>query len=333
MSQDSPKHAVIPRHIANEAIDLWMLLQEVGESGERRQLLERLAQWQNRSVLHKLAWQRLTSFQTDWDALHTENLQGVSRRVLGRRKALGRRQLLLAGIACGALSTGWFWSQRQPFAGVVYRTGVGEVRSLTLHNGSRVQLNTSTELYVSVGAEGEMHLRLTAGEILVETVPRKTSTATPDPAMVVQTELMRVQPLGTRFSVRVDDAYVKASLYEGGLQLDSPLAEESWQLLPGESLTLSRSGKVSRGQSNSQELAWQRRMLVVNRMPLQHFLKELSRYHHMWVRCAPSIAEYPVSGTYPIDDLSSVFKVLGDQLGVEFNTYLGVWVIARDKLS
>jgi len=28
MSQDSPKHAVIPRHIANEAIDLWMLLHQ-----------------------------------------------------------------------------------------------------------------------------------------------------------------------------------------------------------------------------------------------------------------------------------------------------------------
>lgn len=333
MSQNACEGAVIPRQIAIEAVDLWVLLQEADEPDSRRQLLQQIEKWQSQSPVHNKAWQRLSSFKTDLDMLQSHNYQGINKKVLDRRKGIERRQLLFAGLTCGVLSAGWFWAHRQSFDGDPYRTQVGEVSSLTLQDGSLVQLNTATELFVSVMENGQMLLRLTKGEILVETSQQITPASRQAGAMLVQTELMRVQPLGTRFLLRVEDAYVKASLYEGELQLDSPLMMRSSRLLPGESLTLSISGEVSRGQSNNHEYAWQRRMLIVQNMPLQNFLNELSRYHRLWVRCEPSITQRLVSGTYPVDDLVSVFKVLGGQLGVEFNFYLGVWVIVKNKLT
>ena len=63
--------------------------------------------------------------------------------------------------------------------------------------------------------------------------------------------------------------------------------------------------------------AWTQGMLVASNMRLADFLSELGRYRDGYLRCDPSIADFRLSGTYPLSDTDRVLNTLASTLPVE----------------
>jgi len=105
--------------------------------------------------------------------------------------------MFLAAAACIALLmvvVGFAWLKlRDP----IYRTAIGEQQTVTLNDGTRITLNTDTQLVVSY-RQTERHIRLDHGEAMFEVAKQ------PQRPFIVQVGDQQVRALGITFIVRRD---------------------------------------------------------------------------------------------------------------------------------
>ena len=79
--------------------------------------------------------------------------------------------------------------------------------------------------------------------------------------------------------------------------------------------------------------AWTQGMLVASNMRLGDFLSELGRYRDGYLRCDPSIADFRLSGTYPLSDTDRVLNTLASTLSVEVEYITRYWVTVKPARS
>ena len=107
-----------------------------------------------------------------------------------------------APLGLGALLAGSGYALRgtDAWRGVTadYHSGTGEIRALTLPDGTRLTLSTGTAIDLRFDANARLVVLL-AGEILVATAPDPAATPRP---FRVRGRHGTVQALGTRFTVR-----------------------------------------------------------------------------------------------------------------------------------
>ena len=97
-------------------------------------------------------------------------------------------------------------------------SGTGEIRALTLPDGTRLTLSTGTAIDLRFDANARLVLLL-AGEILVATAPDPAATPRP---FRVRGRHGTVQALGTRFTVREDDEDARVAVFEGAVEIRPP---------------------------------------------------------------------------------------------------------------
>jgi transmembrane sensor len=122
---------------------------------------------------------------------------GVRSRLRGR--------LALAACILLPLIGGLAWHQ---FFRDVYRTGVGEQRSLTLADGSTVDLNSRTRIRVRYTAR-ERHVDLLEGQALFHVAKNDTL------PFIVQSQHTQVRAVGTQFDVYRKDGGTIVTVIEG----------------------------------------------------------------------------------------------------------------------
>ena len=91
-------------------------------------------------------------------------------------------------------------------------TGVGELRTLTLDDGSRVHLNTDTRVRVDYDKQTR-HVSLERGEALFEVAKQ------PDWPFVVTAGGREIKAFGTEFVVRRDRKRLSVMLMEGKVKI------------------------------------------------------------------------------------------------------------------
>jgi transmembrane sensor len=121
------------------------------------------------------------------------------------------RRAFAASIAClavlGAAGV-WFTSER----GDVYASELGEVRRVTLDDGSQMLLNTQSKAIVEF-SDGMRRVRLEYGEAVFDVAHDKTR------PFVVTTSDVTVTAVGTEFAVRVKNAGVAVTVTEGVVEV------------------------------------------------------------------------------------------------------------------
>jgi len=126
---------------------------------------------------------------------------------LSRRRMLWLSGSALVATAIGAVGTGLFRRGRY------YETGVGEMRRIAMPDGSIVNLNTASALYVRF-SDDRRAVFLDAGEALFE-VAKDSSRP-----FIVTAGSTSVQAIGTAFTVRRDtDAQVSVVVSEGVVEV------------------------------------------------------------------------------------------------------------------
>lgn len=121
------------------------------------------------------------------------------------RRAFAASIAFLAALGAAGV---WFTSER----GDVYASELGEVRRVTLDDGSQMLLNTQSKAIVEF-TDGMRRVRLEYGEAVFDVAHDK---ARP---FVVTTDDVTVTAVGTEFAVRVKNAGVAVTVTEGVVEV------------------------------------------------------------------------------------------------------------------
>jgi transmembrane sensor len=254
-------------------------------------------------------------------------------RLTGSRAVAAAAMLVLAGIGV------WLYMERN-----TYGTEIGEQRSITLPDGSIVELNSRTRVRVAFGA-GERRVELLSGQALFQ-VARDASRP-----FMVESDHTRVRAIGTQFDVYRKSTGVTVTVIEGrvavrpaaagqasgtepgsgDVRVRSPSGTRSDDgadsreaalaeilLMAGEQLTVTATRAEKAARPNiAAATAWTRHQLVFDGTPLSQVIEEFSRHsRRRMVIDSPQLASLRISGQYTSASPDSLLRFLSLQKGV-----------------
>jgi transmembrane sensor len=168
--------------------------------------------WLKANPAHARAFEQMTDL---WDAgarLKTDTLARVGNA--SRARARTRVRFARFAIATAAVAAIAGVSIVRVMSNAAITTGIGEQRILTLEDGTRITLNTATQLKVRYD-DHQRRIELKNGEALFEVAKRK------DWPFIVTTGEKAVTALGTTFVVRHDTHQTAVTLIEGKVAVAS----------------------------------------------------------------------------------------------------------------
>lgn len=220
---------------------------------------------------------------------------------------VGAAAALAASIALAVV----FWpSLDDGTAPLHFQTALGEQRSVTLADDSRVVLNTDSSISVSY-SDDQRHITLQRGEAWFQVTPSETR------PFHVDAGEARVTAIGTAFNVYLDGPDTDVIVTEGVVRVSelgetgnrAPAAEV---LRANERLRTGDDGwQVAVSEDPSGALAWQRGELVAREMPLPELLRQLERYHATEILIVdPDLAVLTVSGVFDLKRPEAILSAL-----------------------
>ncbi len=248
-----------------------------------------------------------------------------------------RRRVLVAATAAMLLVIAgltWWQSQRYQF----YTTDLGERRSITLTDGSTVDLNAGTKLRVQLSSN-ERRVELLHGQALFQVAK---DTLRP---FLVQSGDAVVRAIGTQFDVYRKDSGTTVTVLEGRVAVYSTTYSDPRPSDPGaqrtsvepdvpsrqpHSRTPSANVLVSAGQQVTlipaaptpiphradinAATSWIQHKLIFEDSKLSDVAAEFNRYNaRQIVVNAPGLADLEISGVYSSTDPASLLRFLRDQ--------------------
>lgn len=278
-------------------------------------------EWHDRSEAHALAYAETEHAWNHWKQLqNSDRMREMTAAVMAataprRRSVPARRRwgpLLAAACIVAAIVVGGIGLLPRLLSAppVTYSTMVGEQRTEQLSDGTRITLNTETELQVRYG-HSQREVVLQHGEAMFDVVH---DAAHP---FVVTAGDGSVTDLGTRFAIHDDSGTVIVTLLQGRVEIAA--RDERRKLTPGQQARYGAriAGISVRKVDPTAVTAWLHGRLDFNGMPLAEAIADANRYSAVKLRLGdPELADMPVGGSFRAGDnaaiaaaLSAVFPV------------------------
>jgi transmembrane sensor len=285
------------------------------ESGWRR--------WLNEHPDHLVAWELASD---SWEESHDIPVSLVHPPVRIAPRAAQRRFTLrlaaLAALAVGATLLGIL----RFTGGREVTTAVGEQRTLSLDDGTRIELNTDSSVVVQYGDHARK-ITLRSGEAYFQVAPERR------PFTVIAGD-RQIVALGTAFTVRRDPDAVAdpltVTLIEGRVAV-APVDTMVPRALPpgaipevtvlsaGERLRVHLQGSVVDVPAIDKLTAWTRGELMFDSVSLHEAVAELNRYSHIKVTLAsPELGDLPVGGIFRAGDSLSFARAVSQTYDLSF---------------
>jgi transmembrane sensor len=234
---------------------------------------------------------------------------------------LTRRGLLAAGLATIAVGTAggawWLWRRR----GEVFETELGEVRRITLPDGSSMLLDSGSLAHVRFG-EHRRDIELVRGQGLFD--------VTKDPLrpFVVAARDVSVRAVGTVFAVRAVDQQVAVTVTEGVVEVSdtsAPGAASPQKVEADERAVVSDAHGIEikpvTPAQIERHLAWRDGTLSFDGEPLSDAVAEVNRHNVRQITIDdPTLAQRPVVGLFHSTDTAGFAQTVATALGAESST-------------
>lgn len=267
--------------------------------------------WLDTSDAHRLAFERCTDVWEAVPRLSVADAYGTGprpRTTAWRWAAAALALLVAAGLHLWPVDD-------------TYATAVGEYRKIVLADGSRLHLNTATQLTVVLKKERrEVHVR--DGEALFEVAKD------PHRPFIVHAGGHEVRALGTMFSIRLTplapDA-LSVTLIEGSVEVAPNLptrpVPSPVRLEPGQRLQVSgAAGALHLDRpSVASATAWARSEVALDDVSLFEAVAEVNRYGSKPIVLAddPAVRAVRVSGVYRAGDSEGFAMAVAALHGLE----------------
>jgi transmembrane sensor len=224
-----------------------------------------------------------------------------------------RRPLVLAAAASvliliAATTLVTFRHERSPTP-QHFTTVVGGLQAIPMSDGSRVTLNTDSDLLIALTAH-ERSVAIEHGEAFFEVAHD------PSRPFVVKVGARRVIAVGTQFSVRREGADVRVVVAEGIVRFDDVL-------LPAGSVARAQGDEAVQVQrlavaDAERSLTWRNGFITFRNTPLAEAVAELNRYNtHKIVIEDPAIAAIKVGGVFRAGNVDPFVRLLERGFGIQ----------------
>jgi transmembrane sensor len=227
------------------------------------------------------------------------------------------RRAIAAGlvIAAAALGAGLIWSGER---GEVYASELGEVRRISLADGSQMMLNTSSKAIVDFSG-GVRNVRLEYGEAVFDVAHDKTR------PFVVTAQDVTVTAVGTEFAVRLRNADVAVTVTEGVVELrrDDKAMREPAQRIDAnkraEIVAAEPTVITSLDQTTAKRrLAWREGMVAFNGDTAAAAIAEMNRYNRRKVVLnSADLGAKPIVGYFRTSDVDGFAGALAAAFGAK----------------
>lgn len=277
----------------------------------------RFNEWLNVSLDHRVEYLRV---QAAWE--RSERL-AILRRSDTRKSAKkplfnGRvfPILLRVGAACIALAVvgGAIFYYMQPNY-VTYATTVGGRETLTLDDGTQIELNTDTSVRVALDAKTR-NVVLDKGEAFFQV------THNAERPFTVLVDGNRIVDLGTKFTIRRDNDRLEVAVMEGSARLEkSGVGKVTPATLRSGDVAIATANAIHVSKATaavlSRETSWRRGVLVFRDATLAHAAAELNRYNReKLVIVDPAAAKLTFGATVPAGGTTAFIEVAQEVLGL-----------------
>ena len=269
-----------------------------------------LEDWIGASPEHAAAFEAVERL---WDAAGeaagSEGLRALRAEALAAApdgRGAARRWAALAATVALVVTAGGvgLWGLRDRGATPeVYRTAVGEQASVNLADGSRLQLNTASEVKVAYSGR-RRELQLVAGEAWFD--------VSKDPArpFVVTAGRHTVTAVGTSFDVRLEKAALRVAVVEGRVAVDAVGEGRISDVAAGERIDVSGRGAVLRA-SGPVAGDWRQGRIEFASATLAEAAAEMNRYRRTPIMVAdPAAARLRISGVFYTGENSGFLEAL-----------------------
>lgn len=323
--------------IESEATE-WLVLQTAGRLDPAETLL--FENWLQRSAQHRAVYERM---RQTWDALaalqqtpgdllrHTADLHAkprlppIARRWLAPALAIAASLLLVVG-----LTAAWIGN---PVAALIadYSTAPGEIRGVTLPDGSRLELGPSSAVNLHF-SNTERRVELLGGSAYFNAVPQAMATGRP---FIVDTGTLSAQALGTQFLVERLPSGDGVAVVEHNVAVTTKPSGGDPQVMvlsPGQALRYRKPMSAPDMASlNPQEIApWRAGNLVFHQMPLHEVVAELNRYRRNRILLAnDDLSTRVVSGVFRIGEPDGALRLIADELGLRVTALPFITIIYK----
>lgn len=239
--------------------------------------------------------------------------------VKGERSVHRVRLGIAASVLLTCLALGAWWQVvRYPS----YATQFGEQRTVTLEDGSVVELNARTRIKVRFTDAGR-DIDLIEGQALFRVAKN------PDRPFIVASGNTRVRAVGTEFDVYEKTRGTVVTVVEGRVSVSAPLerpptaTEASAQAGPvmlsaGEQVTVTSHRVAAPRLANvAQAMAWTEGKLVFDSTPVSEVVQEFNRYNASPLLIDdPQVLALHISGAFRTTDSAQLIRMLSERFGL-----------------
>lgn len=320
-----------------EEASLWMARLDRGLSPEETQALRH---WldvnpKHRDCLLEMAelWDRMDSLSVLSELFDPPVAHSQRSRAVGRTVWAVAASVLALVFAVNLLLPVTFWNapkvEERPLANqetsnTLYETGIGAHSKVNLPDGTKMLLNTNTQVSVAY-SDNQRRLVLKRGELHVEVAHDKRR------PLRVEAGDKVVEAVGTAFNVYLkDDKSFDVIVTEGRVRVKplkvspaSPaLADEGQELTRGQKLTVLDSRptdvEVIDGAMIDDRLSWRDGNLVFRGETLRDALSEVSRYTPATFKVLdPRISDIRIAGLYKAGDVDGLLLALEENFNID----------------
>ena len=297
-----------------EAAATWYVQLSAAPGNERQRAAWQA--WLASDARHAEAWTQVEKLQRQFAVLSPEVALSALAGVRARRRAVGKVLGIL--LAAGATGAAVFTVEPLSSRMAQYRTGKGERQRLQLADGTQLALNTGSAADVLFTPELR-EIRLYRGEVLI-------STASDPRPLRLHTAQGSLRPLGTRFSVSLDDNTTHLSVFEGRVLASCAGSTAQREVAAGGSLSFDGDDFGALLPASPAREAWSRGVLLAEDIELSRFVAELGRYRHGYLGLDPALRHLKIMGTFPLHDTDQALAMLERTLPVRVHRRLPWWV-------
>lgn len=269
--------------------------------------------WLAQSPTHMVAYLRLDA------AWHRADWLGVLRRPDSNPETPRRTlplftKIIAASVVATVIGLGAYAALSIPRE-QTYATPLGGHRTVTLADGSQVELNTDTVLRTVVGA----HRRtawLDRGEAYFQIAHD------PDHPFVVMAGDRRVTVLGTKFLVRSETDQFEVAVVEGRVRFDAGNRRQSQiALLNAGDVAIATPTKMFLPKKSiralTNELGWRRGLLIFDNTTLADATNQFNRYNDKKLLVVDAATErLTIGGTFQANNVEAFTRVVQEALGL-----------------
>ena len=216
-----------------------------------------------------------------------------------------------------------------------YATSIGELRSITLEDGSVVELNTSSKVRARFTAKTR-EIQLLRGEAVFKVAKN------PNRPFRVSAGSTQIIAVGTEFNVYARQAKTVVTVIEGRVRVtDHPPAsrasgsatavpERDLELTVGEQAVIAPHLPISRIKlaDSRQAVSWTERRLIFDDTPLGDAADEFARYNPKLIHIEdPKLRNIKVSGVFNATDPASLVEFVEAYGSVHIQTEPDGWTL------